>query len=63
MANYQEVRAKLTNAQLNKLNSAAKNITGGISRLSKKSFDVEEFPHEFFLTARLATKIRNVFAR
>ena len=63
MANYQEVRAKLTNAQLNKLKFAAKNKTGAISRWNKKSFDVEEFPHEFFLTTRLATKIRNIFAR
>ena len=28
MANYQEARAKLTNAKLNKLKSAAKNKTG-----------------------------------
>ena len=28
MANYQEARVKLTNTQLNKLKSAAKNKTG-----------------------------------
>ena len=30
MPNYQEVRVKLTNTQLNKLKSAAKNKTGTI---------------------------------
>ena len=38
MANYQEVRVKLTNTQLNKLKSAAKNRTGTILRLNKKTF-------------------------
>ena len=36
MANYQEARLKLTNTQLNKLNSAAKNKAGTILRLNKK---------------------------
>ena len=30
MANYQETRVKLTNAQLNKLKSAAKNKAGTV---------------------------------
>ena len=38
MANYQEVRVKLTNTQLNKLKSAAKNRTGTILRLNKITF-------------------------
>ena len=37
MANYQEARVKLTNTQLNKLKSAAKNKRETILRLSKKS--------------------------
>ena len=45
MANYQEVRIKLTNTQLNKLKSAAKNKTGTILKLIKKNFENEEFPH------------------
>ena len=45
MANYQEVRVKLTNTQLNKLKSAAKNKTGTILKLIKKNFENEEFPH------------------
>ena len=36
MVNYQEVRVKLTNTQLNKLNFAAKIKTGTILRLNKK---------------------------
>ena len=36
MANYQELRDKITNTQLNKLKPAAKNKTGAISRLNKK---------------------------
>ena len=35
IANYQEARVKLTNTQLNKLRSAAKNKTRTILRLNK----------------------------
>ena len=52
MADYQETRVTLTNTQLNKLKSAAKNMTGTILRLNKKTFEDEELPHELFLTAR-----------
>ena len=52
MADYQEMRVTLTNTQLNKLKSAAKNMTGTILRLNKKTFEDEELPHELFLTAR-----------
>ena len=58
MANYQ-VRDKLTNTQLNKLKSAAKNKTGIILRLNKKNFEDEELEHELFLTTKQTTKIRN----
>ena len=46
MVNYQEARVKLTNTQLNKLTSVAKNKTGTILRLNKKNFEDEELPHE-----------------
>ena len=62
MVNYQEARVKLTNAQLNKLKSAAKNKTGKILRIKKNDFEDEELPHELFLTTRQKTKLRNVFA-
>ena len=59
MANYQEARVKLTNTQLNKLKSAAKNKTGTILRLNKKNFEDEELPDKLFLTTRQTTKIRH----
>ena len=62
MANYQEARIKLTNTQLKKFKSAAKNKTGTILRLNKKNFEDEELPHELFLTTRQTSKIRNAFA-
>ena len=58
MANYQEVRVTLTNTQINKLQSAAKNKTGIILRLNKKNFEDEKLPHELFRV----TNIRNAFA-
>ena len=62
MTNYQEARFKLTNKQLNKLKSLAKNKTGKLLRLNKKIIEDEEFSHEWFLTRRQTTKIRNAFA-
>ena len=50
MANYQEARVKLRNAQLNKLKSPGKNKTGTILRSNKKKFQDEGLPHELFLT-------------
>ena len=63
MANYQEARVKLTNTQLSKLKSAAKNKTGTILRLNKKKCEDEELPHELFLTTRQKNKIRNNFTK
>ena len=62
MTNYQEVRVKLTNTQLNKLKSAAKNKTVTVLRLNMKKFEDEELPHKLFLTTIQTAKIRNVFA-
>ena len=62
MANYHEARLKLTNTQLIKLTSEAKNKTGTISRLNKKRFEDKELPNQLFLTTRQTTKIRNAFA-
>ena len=52
---------ELTNTQLNKLKSEAKNKIGAILRIRKKHFQDEELSHELLLTARQETKIRNVF--
>ena len=63
MVNYQETGVKLTNTQLNKIKSAAKNKAGTILQLHKKNFENEELPYELFLTTRQTTKIRNTFAK
>ena len=52
MRNYEKVRVKLTNKQLNKLKSAAKNKTGTTLKIKNKSFKLEELPHELLLTIR-----------
>ena len=57
MANYQEARIKLTNTQVNKWKSAAKNKKGTILRLNKKNFEDKKLPHELFQTTRQTTKI------
>ena len=56
MANYEEIRVKLTNTQLKKLRFAVKNKTEIILRITKKKFQDEELPHELFLTTREKTK-------
>ena len=50
MKNFQEARVKLTNTQLNKLKSAARNKTGIILILNKKNYEKEKLSHELFLT-------------
>ena len=62
MTNYQEARVKLTNTQLRKLKSAAKNKTGTILKINQKNFQDEEFPQKLFLITIQTTKIRNAFA-
>ena len=52
MANYEEVRVKLTINQLKKLESAAKNITGTTLRIIKKNLRDLELSHELFLTEK-----------
>ena len=48
MANYQEVRVKQTNTQLNKLKYAVKNKTGTILRLNKKMLKVKNCHMNYF---------------
>ena len=62
MRSYEEAGVKLTNTQLNKLKSAAKNKTETTLKITKKTFQDEELPHELFLATRQKTKIRNAFA-
>ena len=63
MANHEETRVKLTNTELNKLKSAAKNKNGTTLRKTKNNFLNEELPHELFLRRRQRTKIRTTFAK
>ena len=56
MAKYEKARVKLTNTQLNKLKSTAKNKTGTTLRITDKNFQGEELPHEIFLTTRQKLK-------
>ena len=61
-SNYEEARVKLTNNQLEKLESAAKNKAEAILRITEKNVQDAELPHELFLTTRQKTKTRNAFA-
>ena len=63
MVNYKEGRFRLTNTELNKLKSTAKNRARATLRITKKNFQEEELPHELFLTTRQKTNIRNIFAK
>ena len=48
MANYHEARLKLSNTQLIKLTSEAKNKTGTISRLNKKRLKIKNCQINYF---------------
>ena len=50
MVEYSKVDAKLTNTQLEKLKTAAKNKTETTLRMSLKMFDGSDLPHELLLT-------------
>ena len=52
---------KLSDSQLNKLESAIKNHTGLTSRMSMEMFGGNELPHELLLTTRQKRKLRNAF--
>ena len=49
---YSKVKVKLTDVQLKKLKTAAKNKTGTTLRMSLKMFKEKYLPHELFLTIR-----------
>ena len=53
MANYEEVRVKITNTQLNKLKSTAKKKKNGTTlSMTKKNLQYEEVTHELLLITR-----------
>ena len=61
MVEFNKVNAKLTDTQLKKLKTAAKNETGRTFRMSLKMFDRNYLPQELLLTTRQKTKLRNAF--
>ena len=46
MVEYDEIKCKLTNVQLNKLKKAVKSNKGATIRLGIKNFNKDERPHE-----------------
>ena len=59
MVEYNTVNVKLSNSQLNKLNSAVKNKQGTTLRMNARMFNGNNLPHELLLTTRQTTKLRN----
>ena len=56
MVEYSKVNVKLTNTQLKKLKTVAKNKTGTTLRMSLKMFDENDLPHELLLKTRKEKK-------
>ena len=61
MVEYSKVNVKLSDTQLKKLKTAAKNKTGTILRISLNVLNGNDWPHELLLTTRQKTKLRNAF--
>ena len=59
MVEYNKIKCKLTNVQLNKLKKAVKSNAGVTLRLGIKNFNKDELPHELLLTTTQNTKLRN----
>ena len=61
MVEYSKVNVKLTDTQLKKLKTAVKNKTVTTLRMSLKMLHGNDLPHEWLLTTRQKTKLRNAF--
>ena len=59
MVEYNTVNVKLSNSQLNRLKSTAKNKQGTTLRMNAKMFNENNLPHELLLTTRQTAKLRN----
>ena len=59
MVEYNQVNAKWSDSQLNKLKSVAKNQTWVTLRINVKMFSGNNLPHELLLTTRKTTKLIN----
>ena len=64
MTQYSSLNIKLSNSQLNKFNSATKNETEVVSRLSSNMIgdNKTDFPHKLLLTNRQVSNLRKAFA-
>ena len=64
MTQYNNLNVKLSNSQLNKLNSAIKNESEVVLRLSSNMIGDNEsnFPHKLLLTNRQVANLRKAFA-
>ena len=61
MVEYNKVNVRLSDLQLTKLKSAAKNQTRVTLRMNIKMFNENILPHELLLTTRQKTQLRNAF--
>ena len=61
MVKYSKVNVKLSNSQLNNLETAAKNQTRVTLRMNIKMLNGNNLPHELLLTTRQETKLRHAF--
>ena len=61
MVKYSKVNAKLTDTQIKKLKTAAKNKTGTALRMVLKMSDGNDLPNVLLVTTKLKTMLRNAF--
>ena len=61
MVEYSKGHIKLSDTQLKKLKTAAKDKTGTTLRISLKMFGGNDLPHELLLITRQKIKLRNAF--
>ena len=61
MVEYNKVNVKLSNSQLNKSRTAAKDKAGVTSRMNIKTFNGNNLLHELLLITRQKTRLRNAF--
>ena len=59
MVEYNTVNVKLSNSQRNKLKNSVKKKQGTTLRMNARMFNVNNLPHELFLTIRQTTKLSN----
>ena len=59
MVEYRKVNVKLSDTQLKKLTTAVKSKTGTTLRISLKTFNGNDLPHELLLTSRQKTNSIN----